>query len=195
MTSAAANQRDSNILDDDDADAPSHSSVAIQLDKNGKSTHSLKKVSNKLLQNQSDGNPPQADQQLTLDQAAPNMDQGSDSRIRLNSKGDPPSFADDALNTRHNQSRSGTALNRDASPSISDKLEFIRKIFKQDEHNIIKEELARLMSQGESDSGNMLNEFYRFCKTRLQQDQKYKDNILSISLFYYFLEKKKKKQL
>jgi flagellar biosynthesis GTPase FlhF len=36
-----------------------------------------------------------------------------------------------------------------------------------------------------------MEEFYRFCKNILPQDQKYKESIMFVSLFYYFMEKKK----
>lgn len=36
---------------------------------------------------------------------------------------------------------------------------------------------------------NMLDEFYKFCKEILPHDSKYKESILYVSLFYYFLEK------
>lgn len=36
-----------------------------------------------------------------------------------------------------------------------------------------------------------MEEFYRFCKGRLPNDKKYKESIMFVSLFYYFMEKRK----
>ena len=38
---------------------------------------------------------------------------------------------------------------------------------------------------------DIMEEFYRFCKSKLPNDQKYKESIMFVSLFYYFMEKKK----
>ena len=42
-----------------------------------------------------------------------------------------------------------------------------------------------------SKDATMGEEFYRFCKEVLPKDEKYKEGIFMVSLFYYFLEKNK----
>ena len=41
-----------------------------------------------------------------------------------------------------------------------------------------------------SEDDNMMEEFYEFCQKKLPLDPKYKESMLFVSLFYYFLEKK-----
>ncbi len=36
-----------------------------------------------------------------------------------------------------------------------------------------------------------MEEFYKFCEQTLPRDANYKESIMFVSLFYYFLEKKK----
>ena len=38
---------------------------------------------------------------------------------------------------------------------------------------------------------DVMEEFYRFCKAKLPHDDKYKESIMFVSLFYYFMEKRK----
>jgi hypothetical protein len=38
---------------------------------------------------------------------------------------------------------------------------------------------------------DVMEEFYRFCKAKLPTDEKYKESIMFVSLFYYFMEKRK----
>ena len=38
---------------------------------------------------------------------------------------------------------------------------------------------------------DIMEEFYRFCKAKLPHDEKYKESIMFVSLFYYFMEKRK----
>ena len=40
------------------------------------------------------------------------------------------------------------------------------------------------------DDNTLIDQFYEFCKEKLPGDQKYKESVLFVSLFYYFLEKK-----
>ena len=46
-------------------------------------------------------------------------------------------------------------------------------------------------SRGERVEDSIMDEFYRFCKNKLPEDEKYKESIMFVSLFYYFLEKKR----
>jgi len=39
-------------------------------------------------------------------------------------------------------------------------------------------------------SQELQDEFYSFCKDQLPHDQKYKENMMFVNLFYYFLKKK-----
>jgi len=45
------------------------------------------------------------------------------------------------------------------------------------------------MRKGQAD-GSLIDQFYQFCREKLPSDQKYKESVLFVSLFYYFLEKK-----
>lgn len=38
---------------------------------------------------------------------------------------------------------------------------------------------------------DLMEEFYRFCKNKLPSDEKYKETVMFVSLFYYFMEKKR----
>ena len=38
---------------------------------------------------------------------------------------------------------------------------------------------------------HLLDEFYEFCKDTLPFDERYKQSVMFVSMFYYFLERKK----
>ena len=47
------------------------------------------------------------------------------------------------------------------------------------------------LGKSKNEKGNLLDEFYRFCQETLPYDEKYKESVLFVSMFYYFLERKK----
>ena len=47
------------------------------------------------------------------------------------------------------------------------------------------------LGHSEKTQGNLLDEFYKFCQETLPYDEKYKESVLFVSMFYYFLERKK----
>ena len=55
------------------------------------------------------------------------------------------------------------------------------------------EDLMEKHGLGQSATGqeDLLDEFYRFCQETLPHDQRYKESVLFVSMFYYFLERKK----
>ena len=42
----------------------------------------------------------------------------------------------------------------------------------------------------ENTQEELMDEFYKFCKDKLPKDHNYKESIMFVSLFYYFMEKK-----
>lgn len=80
-------------------------------------------------------------------------------------------------------------------PEDEDRL--IRKIteaFAQEKDKLSEEIIKKLeqkMKGGgiEDENENLIDEFYRFCRETLPSDDRYKESIMFISLFYYFLEK------
>lgn len=70
---------------------------------------------------------------------------------------------------------------------VRDKPRFSEEIVRQCEGLMDKHGLGK--SRGEK--GNLLDEFYRFCEERLPHDERYKESVLFVSMFYYFLERKK----
>lgn len=71
--------------------------------------------------------------------------------------------------------------------------ERVQEVFEQEKGKLGSKVLQRVKEKIEEDSKNgkgLMDEFYEFCERELPQDQKYKDSIMLISLFYYFLEKK-----
>lgn len=69
----------------------------------------------------------------------------------------------------------------------------IAEIFAQERDklsdDIIKKLENRQFGQNQPGKDHMLDKFYKFCKEILPHDSKYKESILFVSLFYYFLEK------
>lgn len=47
---------------------------------------------------------------------------------------------------------------------------------------------GRPVKEGNED--DLMEEFYKFCKDKLPKDHNYKESIMFVSLFYYFMEKK-----
>ena len=69
----------------------------------------------------------------------------------------------------------------------------VEEVFEQEKGKLGSKVLQRVKEKIEEDSKNgkgLMDEFYEFCERELPLDQKYKDSIMLISLFYYFLEKK-----
>jgi len=73
--------------------------------------------------------------------------------------------------------------------------ELIRKkvyeVFLQEKDKLSEQIYAKLKrgSVGNKEE-NVMDEFYEFCRTKLPNDDMYKESVLFVSLFYYFLEKK-----
>lgn len=53
-------------------------------------------------------------------------------------------------------------------------------------------ESIKILKKGsiKEDTNDMIKEFYEFCQKRLPNDQTYKESVLFVSLFYFFLENK-----
>lgn len=66
----------------------------------------------------------------------------------------------------------------------------IKEVFEQEKDKLSQDLLHQLGGR----PAGMLDEFDAFCRTRLNSDANYKESILLVSLFYYFLEKKKSEQ-
>jgi hypothetical protein len=47
------------------------------------------------------------------------------------------------------------------------------------------------LGHSKKSQGNLLDEFYKFCQDTLPYDERYKESVLFVSMFYYFLERKK----
>ena len=69
--------------------------------------------------------------------------------------------------------------------------EKVYEIFMQEKDKLSDQVYARLKrgSVGGKEE-NVMDEFYEFCRTKLPHDDMYKESVLFVSLFYYFLEKK-----
>jgi hypothetical protein len=67
---------------------------------------------------------------------------------------------------------------------VRDRPRFSQEIIKQCEGLMDKHGLG-------GEKGNLLDEFYRFCQETLPHDERYKESVLFVSMFYYFLERKK----
>ena len=67
----------------------------------------------------------------------------------------------------------------------------IYEVFNQ-EKDKLSDQIYRKLQKPESvgKEENMMDEFYEFCKNKLPNDDMYKESVLFVSLFYYFLEKK-----
>ena len=59
---------------------------------------------------------------------------------------------------------------------------------------VFSEEISKMNFPGFDTQGgsSLLDEFYEFCEQRLPYDERYKESVLLVSLFYYFIEKKGK---
>ena len=77
-----------------------------------------------------------------------------------------------------------------ADPSEEAQRRLVREIFQQEKGKLSEELLRRIDEKKQNGNGGLLDEFYEFCQRSLPGEQKYKDSILYISLFYFFLEKK-----
>ena len=66
------------------------------------------------------------------------------------------------------------------------------EVFHQEKGKLGDQLLKRLQSEQpkEQKDNGLMDEFYDFCKQKLPQDEMYKESVLFVSLFYYFLEKK-----
>ncbi len=71
--------------------------------------------------------------------------------------------------------------------------EKIMEVFDQEKDKLGEEMLQRVKEKIHEESYSsrgLLDEFYEFCKIQLPNDSNYKDSMVLVSLFYYFLEKK-----
>ena len=69
----------------------------------------------------------------------------------------------------------------------------VYEVFNQ-EKDKMGEQILRKLQQGTAKDGqkdsDVMDEFYEFCRNKLPSDEMYKESVLFVSLFYYFLEKK-----
>ena len=67
----------------------------------------------------------------------------------------------------------------------------VYEVFQQEKDKLSDQIYGRLKraSVGNKED-TLMDEFYEFCKTKLPNDDMYKESVLFVSLFYYFLEKK-----
>lgn len=69
----------------------------------------------------------------------------------------------------------------------------VRDVFNR-ERAKLSEEIVRQLERdprGGSGQANLMEEFYRYCQEKLPHDKAYKESALFVTLFHYFLEKKK----
>ena len=69
----------------------------------------------------------------------------------------------------------------------------IEEVFEAEKEKLSDEVLERVRLKAQEESlghGNLMEEFYQFCQNELPLDKKYKDSMMLVSLFYYFLERK-----
>lgn len=67
----------------------------------------------------------------------------------------------------------------------------IKVVLESERNNTSNEELNKLETEIKKQyDPKMIDEFYRFCREQLPDDNRYKESILFVSLFYYFLETK-----
>ena len=108
-----------------------------------------------------------------------------------------------SLDERPNKKKIRKPEERYISPgSLDDKAwkNKIKQMFAEEKDKISDNIMDRCMDYIDQKKGNkmsqdqLMNEFYKFCKEKLPNDTKYKESIMYISLFYYFLEKKKDKK-
>ena len=72
----------------------------------------------------------------------------------------------------------------------------IEEVFRKEKDKLSDDIASKLRNQINNGNFNnqpkdLMEEFYEFCRSTLPHDQKYKESIMFVSLFYYFLEKKK----
>lgn len=67
----------------------------------------------------------------------------------------------------------------------------IYEVFNQEKDKLSDQIYKRLQNMTPTDKeDNVMDEFYEFCRSKLPNDDMYKESVLFVSLFYYFLEKK-----
>ena len=103
-------------------------------------------------------------------------------------------YLDDYINTIN----SSKIKKDDKKEKIKNENEdFLRKtveeVFRREKEKLSEDIVERLGREvrGGGRQGDLMDEFYEFCRSTLPHDQKYKESIMFVSLFYYFLEKKK----
>jgi hypothetical protein len=69
----------------------------------------------------------------------------------------------------------------------------LKEVFDNEKEKMSTEVLERIKHKALDPSltgDNLIDEFYKFCEEELPYDKNYKDSVMLVSLFYYFLEKK-----
>jgi hypothetical protein len=76
--------------------------------------------------------------------------------------------------------------------------ERIKEVFKQEKNRFSDDLFSQCRDYIDSrgspkrrQDSDIMEEFYEFCKHKLPTDEKYKESIMYVSLFYYFMEKRK----
>lgn len=104
-------------------------------------------------------------------------------------------YLDDYINTLK-KSKTQKQMEEEENKKNQERMlrDTIQSVFDK-EKDKLGDEIVRKISQqsrfGNSNmDGDIMDEFYEFCKHSLPHDQRYKESIMMVSLFYYFLEKK-----
>lgn len=80
-----------------------------------------------------------------------------------------------------------SSLTRQDADALKNKLEDELKNADDDISSDIKRKVSQRLSAGLNDQ--LMDEFFEYCKTSLPEDFRYKDSIMFVTLFYYFLKK------
>ena len=97
-------------------------------------------------------------------------------------------------NMRDNSSQVDRSFSRIDPEDEERLLKKITEAFANEKDKLSEDIIKKLESKMkggniEDDNGNLIDEFYRFCRETLPSDDRYKESIMFVSLFYYFLEK------
>jgi hypothetical protein len=105
----------------------------------------------------------------------------------------PQSFREIEAQIEQNKIHKSESIKRLSKVGVPEKLkedfEKVMNEYKEKVSDDVIEKIEEAMTRKQSD--NILDEFYAFCETELPHDSKFKESVMLVSLFYYFLERKK----
>ena len=124
-----------------------------------------------------------------------NVDEGNDHLLEKSKR--LQGYLDDYINTLK-QSKNQKQLEEEEKERNQERMlrNTIQSVFDKEKDKLGDDIVRKISQQGRfgsqnmSGSGDIMDEFYEFCKNSLPHDQRYKESIMLVSLFYYFLEKK-----